>query len=33
VRDNVGFALRARGERHHERIDALCARVELAHLA
>ena len=33
VRDNVGFALRARGERYHERIDALLARFELAHLS
>jgi ABC-type sulfate/molybdate transport systems ATPase subunit len=32
VRDNVGFALRARGERSYERVDALLARFEITHL-
>jgi ABC-type sulfate/molybdate transport systems ATPase subunit len=34
VRDNVGFALRARGERHYgQRVDALLARFEITPLA
>ena len=33
VRDNVGFALRARGERNEERVDSLLARFEITHLA
>ncbi|MGO8683609.1 MAG: ABC transporter ATP-binding protein [Thermoleophilia bacterium] len=33
VRKNVGFALRARGERSYERVDALLARFEITHLA
>ena len=34
VRDNVGFALRARGERHYEqRVDALLARFDIRRLA
>ncbi len=34
VRDNVAFALRARGEHHYgQRVDTLLARFEIAHLA
>ncbi len=33
VRDNVGFALRARGERNAERVASLLARFEITHLA
>jgi ABC-type sulfate/molybdate transport systems ATPase subunit len=33
VRKNVGFALRARGERSHERVDELLGRFAITHLA
>lgn len=33
VRQNVGFALRARGERRDERVDALLGRFEISQLA
>ena len=33
VRDNVGFALRARGERHAARVERLLTRFEITHLA
>ena len=33
VQKNVGFALRARGVRHEERVDALLERFEITHLA